>query len=177
MKVSRLFILISVFLGISVIMLGGCASSKVSSLPISGTAIHSVKVIAFTPGGGLVADAIGIELSNRGFTVIDSATITGMMIRMGINEVEITRPEGLSKFKHQGIDAMLSVKSASGYDNQPQSISARMTSTESGQILAGVTWQNGYGCVPGSPCDRQWRSGLTEAATEVADALLQRIKN
>jgi predicted GNAT family acetyltransferase len=169
---------IKLFCCLAALLLAGCSSSKISTLPVSGSqSFHSVKVIAFTPGGGLVADAVGVELSNRGFTVIDSSTVSSMMVRLNMNEIEIARPEGLSKLRGQGIDAMLTVRAASGYDDQPQSISARMNSTETGQVLAGVTWQNGYGCAPGSPCDRQWRKGLTEASAEIAEALSKRVKN
>ena len=60
--------------------LGGCATSKISSAPVSIQRAHDVKVIAFAPGGGLVADAVGVELANRGFTVIDSSTTSNMMV-------------------------------------------------------------------------------------------------
>ena len=159
-----------------VLAISGCASSKVSSVPVSSQAKHLVKVIAFAPGGGLLADAVGIELSNRGFTVIDSSSTSNMMIRLNLNEVEVSRPEGLAKFKDQGIDAMLVVRAAGGYDQHPQSASARMTSTHNGQVLAGVTWQNGFGGAAGSPADRVMRKGLTEAAAEIANALAQRVQ-
>ena len=96
---------------VSTALLWGCASSKVSSLPVSSQTKHTVKVIAFAPGGGLLADAVGVELLNRGFTVIDSTTTSSMMIRLNLNEVEITRPEGLAKLKDQGIDAFLAKRS------------------------------------------------------------------
>jgi len=38
-----------------------------------------IKVIALVPGGGVVADAIGVELAKRGFVVIPSATTIGMV--------------------------------------------------------------------------------------------------
>jgi hypothetical protein len=157
-------------------LLGGCASSKMSSLPVVSQAKHTVKVIAFAPGGGLLADAVGVELLNRGFTVIDSTTTSSMMVRLNLKEVEITRPEGLSKLKDQGIDAYLVVRGGGGYDEQPQSASARMNSTHNGQVLAGVTWQNGYGGAAGSPADRVMRKGLSEAAAEIATALAERVK-
>jgi hypothetical protein len=100
-----------------------------------------------------------------------------MMIRLNLNEIEIARPEGLAKFKTQGIDAMLIVRAGGGYDQQPQSASARMTNTSTGQIIAGVTWQNGFGGAAGSPADRIMRKGLNEAAIEIANALSERIKN
>lgn len=157
-------------------LLGGCASSKISSLPVASQTKHSVKVIAFAPGGGLLADAVGVELLNRGFTVIDSTMTSNMMVRLNLNEIEISRPEGLSKLKDQGVDAYLVVRSGGGYDQQPQSASARMNSTHNGQVLAGVTWQNGFGGAAGSPADRVMRKGLTDAAAEIANALADRVK-
>ena len=126
----------------STALLWGCASSKVSTLPVSSQTKHTVKVIAFAPGGGLLADAVGVELLNRGFTVIDSTTTSSMMIRLNLNEVEITRPEGLAKLKDQGIDAFLVVRGGGGYDQQPQSASARMiarTTVKSWPVLLGKT--------------------------------------
>ncbi|CAN7780840.1 hypothetical protein LJR296_007991 [Cupriavidus necator] len=132
-------------------------------------------MIALTPGGGLMADAVGVELANRGFTIIDPSSTSNMMIRLNLNEVEVAKPEGLTKLREQGIDALLIVRTVGGYDQQPQSASARMNSTQSGQLLAGVTWQNGYGGMAGSPADRVMRKGLSEAAIEIADALAARV--
>ena len=98
------------------------------------------------------------------------------MVRFNLNEIEIARPEGLGRLRDQGIDAMLVVRSGGGYDQQPQNASARMNSTHNGQVLAGVTWQNGFGGVAGSPADRVMRKGLSEAASEIAAALAERIK-
>ena len=161
----------------SITLLSACASSKVSSVSAPNQTKQVVKVIAFAPGGGLLADAVGVELSNRGFTIIDSATTSSMMVRLNLNEIEIARPEGLAKFKEQGIDAMLIVRGGGGYDDQPQSASARMNSTATGQVIAGVTWQNGFGGAAGSPADRIMRKGLHEAAVEISNALAERVKN
>jgi hypothetical protein len=145
-------------------------------MPVANQTKQAVKVIAFGPGGGLLADAVGVELSNRGFTVIDSATTSSMMVRMNMNEVEISRPEGLEKLKNQGIDALLIVRASGSYDQTPQSASARMNSTLNGQVIAGVTWQNGFGGGAGSAADRVMRKGLSEAAAEIAGALVERVK-
>ena len=162
---------------IAITLVTGCASSKISSLPVSAQRQQQqvVKVIAFAPGGGLLSDAVGVELANLGFTIIDSSTTSNMMVRMNMNEVQISRPDSLLKFKEQGIDAILVVRAAGGYDFQPQSASARMSSTQTGQVLAGVTWQNGFGGMAGSPADRIMRKGLTDAAAEIAAAIASRI--
>ena len=82
----------------------------------------------------------------------------------------------MAKLKDQGIDAFLIVRGGGGYDENPQSASARMNSTHNGQVLAGVTWQNGFGGAAGSPADRVMRKGLTDAASEIAAALAERVK-
>lgn len=170
-KLQLLVALLSV-----VIVASGCATSKMSSAPIASQIKHNVEVVALAPGGGLIADAVGVELANRGFTIIDPSSTSSMMVRLNLNEIEIARPEGLAKLKDQGIDAFLIVRGAGGYDEQPQSASARMNSTHNGKLLAGVTWQNGYGGRAGSPADRVMRKGLSEAANEIAAALAERVK-
>ena len=158
------------------VALAGCASSTISSLPAATQAKHAVKTIAFAPGGGLLADAVGVELANRGFTVIDSATTTPMMIRLNLSEIELASPVGLSKFKEQGVDAYPIVRTAGGYDQNPQSATVRINSTHNGQVLAGLTWQNGWGGVAGSPADRVMRRGLADAANEIANSLVSRVQ-
>ena len=128
------------------------------------------------PGGGLLADAVAVELANRGFTVIDPATTSNLLIRLNVTEIEVAQPEGLAKLNTQGIDAYLVVRAAGGSDGRPESASARMNSTQTGQVLAGVTWQNGWGGRAGSPADRVMRKNLSEAANEIASALAQRVR-
>ena len=94
------------------------------------------------------------------------------MVRLNMNEVEVQRPENLSKFRAQGIDAFLSVRASGSYDGQPQGASARVVSTDNGRLLAGVTWQNAWGGMAGSIADRTMRKGLNEAAVEIANALI-----
>jgi hypothetical protein len=160
----------------AIVAVTGCATSRLSAVPTAGKTPASVRTIALAPTGGLLAEAVGVELSNKGFVVIDSASTSKLMIRLNLNEVEIAKPEGLAKLKAEGIDAYLSVSAVGGYDQQPQSASARMNSTHNGQIIAGVTWQNGWGGQAGSIVDRVMRKGLSEAATEITDALVKNLR-
>jgi hypothetical protein len=153
--------------------LAGCSTSQVSSLQNSNAPKALVKTIAMMPGGGLLADAVVV---NKGFTIIDPAGTSSLMIRLNLDEVEISRPEGLAKFRSQGIDAILAVKTAGGYDQQPQSASARMNSTTDGRVIAGTTWQNGFGGEAGSIADRVMRQGLSQAASQIANELASRIR-
>lgn len=153
--------------------LSGCAGSKVSSIPTSSKNVHAVKVIAMIPGGGVISDAVGVELTNRGFMVVDADSTSRIIGRSNLNEMELSRPESLAKLRAQGIDAYLSVKAAGGYDQMPQSASARVNSAFTGRILAGASWQNGWGGMAGSMADRTMRKGLTEAAQDITDALVK----
>lgn len=165
----------SVFALAGAALLAGCASSKLSSMTTASGPLPRVHVIAFAPGGGVLSDAVGVELTNRGFTVLDSGSTITMMARLNLNEVEISKPEGVSKLKDQGVDALLTVRAVGAVDSQPQSASVRLNSTDGGKVLAGVTWQNGWGGIQGSIADRVMRSGLTEAASQIADALVARV--
>lgn len=171
-KGASVRVLCGVLLGSSIL---ACAGSKVSSMkgPAPSEAVAS---IAMAPSGGVLADAIAVELFNRGFQVVDTTQTTALLTRLNLTELEIMRPESLSSLRSSGIDAVLSARSVAGYDGRPQSASVRVNSTGTGQILAGVTWQNGRGGAVGSPADSMMRSDLSEAASEVAGELAQRLR-
>ena len=166
MKFLRPIVLVVVFT-----IVVGCASSKISQFPVASKATHPVRAIAMAPEGGLLAEAVGIELFNLGYTVIDPSTTSKLMIRLNLDEIELATAQGLGKLKDKGIDAYLTVKGAGAYDDQIQSASARASSTYTGRIMAGISWQNGWGAQAGSIVDRTMRKGLAEAAQEIAGAL------
>lgn len=153
------------------ILLSSCASSRVSTAPVGTNSKHPVQSIAMAPEGGLLAEAVGIELANLGYTLFDSASTSRLLVRLNLDEFEVATPQGISKLAEKGIDAYLTVKTAGGYDDQVQSASARATSTHNGKIIAGVSWQNGWGGAAGSPVDRMMRKGLAQTAKEIAVSL------
>ncbi|WP_236685595.1 hypothetical protein [Geobacter pickeringii] len=157
-------------------LMASCAGSRVSSIPVSSKPSAPVKVIALDPGGGLLADAVGIELANRGFTVLDPASTSRLMVRLNIDEIEVNTPIGLEKLKGKGVDAYLTVRTAAGRDGKTQSASVRVNSTDTKKIIAGLTWENGWGGRSGSIADRAMHKGLPEAASEIVDNLVQSIK-
>ena len=120
--------------------LAGCADSSVSSTPVRHAHFGQINSIAINPSSGLMAEAVSAELSNRGFTMIDTAELSNLMVRSGFQELEVHRPESLRKFKEQGIDAILTVKAMGSYDGMPEAASARLTSTTDGRLLAAVSW-------------------------------------
>jgi len=151
--------------------LTACATSKISQVGPAAKVDHPVRAIALAPSGGLLADAVGVELSNRGFEIIDTQQMTALLVRLNADETELLRPQSIEALRSRGIDAVLSVRAASSPDGRPQSASARLNSTHTGRVISGVTWQNGWGGRAGSMADRTMRKDLTEAAREIADAL------
>ena len=137
---------------------------------------HAVETIALAPSGGLLADAIGVELFNHGLVVVDTAETSNLFARLNLHEAEVSQPRNLSVLRGEGIDAYLMVKSAAGYDGLPQSATARLTSTHNSKLLVGVTWQNGWGGMHGSIADRVMRQDLTGAAEKIAKEIIRRLK-
>ena len=77
----------SVLAALSATLLSACASSKVSTNSTPNQTKAQVKVIAFAPGGGLLADAVGVELANRGIALTgeesEDPTPTPIQLRVG----------------------------------------------------------------------------------------------
>ncbi len=160
---------ILILLPFSAMTLISCSGSRVSS--VKGTLHRDIR-LALAPSGGLMADAIGVELFNRGFTVFDTNQMTNLLFRLNMNEIELSDPKNLSALYDEGIDAVLHVKASVAFDGRPQSASIRVNGTSSGRILAGLSWQNGWAANAGSVADRAMRKDLADAAVEIVDNLL-----
>lgn len=150
--------------------LTGCGSSKLTQIPEKHTTEH-IDHIAISPSGGVLADAISVALEADGYTIIDSAETTNLLTRNGLQETETYQPVALAALRSQNIDAILNVRTVSGYDNQPNSAVAKIISTSTGDIISGVAWQNGWGGREGSIADRNMRKGLSDTAREIAKGL------
>lgn len=156
-------------------LFSGCASSQISCnapFKTDNQITHPVNSIAMAPSGGILADAIAVELTNAGYQVFDSQQISQLFVRLNLDEFEIAKPQNMLLLKDKGIDVYLFVRSASGQDGLPQSAATRLNSTHTGKIITGVTWQNGWGGQAGSIADRTMRKDITEAAKEITDGLL-----
>ena len=152
-----------------IILLNACGGSTVTQ---STGKINRNMIIALSPTGGIMAEAIGIELFNKGFDIIDTKQISDLLIKWNITEIEITEPQNLSLLKDEGIDALLYVRTIEGHDNKPQSVSVRINDTHTGKIIAGLSWRNGWGGQEGSIMDRQMRKDISQAATEIVSSLI-----
>jgi len=131
-------------------------------------------IVALAPSGGVLAEAIGIELFNRGYQVFDTKEFSNMMIRYNMTEIELAKPDNLNKLRDMGINAILTVKSVTGYDGKPQSASVRINSTNNWKVIAGVSWNNGWGGRAGSIADRTMRVDISGAASQIVNQLVER---
>jgi len=162
-------------LSVAALTLFGCSSSKVSTLPAASESSHAVKSIAMSPKGGPMTDAIAVELSNKGFEVIDSSSMIKLLDRLNMSELDISKPQGMAKLQAQGIDAYFTARGVIAKDGRPINGTARLTSVHTGKVLAAVSWENGWGGQAGSIADRTMRKGVTEAAAEITNALVKDI--
>lgn len=173
--VSRVLFLLSGLLFLSV--LPGCASSKITqSITAPPNAGPLIKIIAISPGGGVLGEAVGVELFNLGYTIVDPGQTMQIAGRYSLSEFELGQPKSLEVLRDEKIDALLIVKGTSGYDGRPQNATARVVSTHTGQIVAGLSWQNGWGGQEGSMADRMKRKDVAGAAREIAQGLRRSLR-
>jgi hypothetical protein len=156
-------------------LLSACAPSKMS-VTTPQVPVQTVTRLAIAPGSGVLGEAIAVELFNSGITVVDANEASTIVGRAGLREFELTSSEGYSALREAGIEAVLAAKSVDAADGTPESASVRITSTASGAVIAGITWQNGWGGRRGSIADRAMRKNLSEAAREIAAEIMKRIR-
>lgn len=164
---------IAVTLVCACLLLAGCGGAQVRGGRIS--EVTPVSSVAIQPGTGVAGDALAIELFNRGFQVIDPNQTASILGSVGITEFEVTTKLAFEALQARGIDSVLTVRIAKGYDGKPQSVSTRVTSTLTGSIIAGAVWENGWGGAQGSPADGIMRSDLGDAAESIIDEIVKQI--
>jgi hypothetical protein len=100
--------------------------------------------------------------------VFDTGHVSNLMVRLNVSEVEVVQPQNLRRLKAEGIDAVLPVRAVANSRNDNfQSAAVKLTSTESGMVLAGVNWQNGRGA---------GRVAMADAARQIARSLAEAIR-
>lgn len=160
-----------IYLLFLVTVLNGCASAVLNISRNPNQLPQKINKIALMPSGGPLADAVGIELLNFGYEIIDTTAVTGYMARYNLNEMELIMPQNINKLSTDGIDTVLLVKTVAGYDGRPESATAKLVATSTGSVIVGVTWQNGRGGAMGSPADGMMRANLSATAKQIAKGI------
>ena len=153
----------------------GCATSQISMVG-NKVSLSSFKNIALSSNSSMLGQAVANELVGRGYKVHSPGQTSNLMLRLNLNEAEITKPKSLKAFAEEGVDAVIIVSAVGGYDQMPQSASVQIINTNTLDIMVGINWQNGWGGQQGSIADRVMRKGLTRAAKEIVNALDASVK-
>jgi hypothetical protein len=174
MQITKLRIVLIIAIAV---LLVGCGAAKFTQIAQSHYTGPPISAIALSPGGGPFADAIGVELFNRGITIIDPERTAQIIGHAGLTEFQILSPESYDALQDAGIDALLVTKAVMAYDGTPESASVRITSTHTQEVIVGLSWQNGWGGQRGSIMDRTMRKNLAGAAAQIAEALAKRLRS
>jgi hypothetical protein len=162
------------FITFTLLILVGCGGSKMSVMQNTKPLSQSVNRIAIALGSGAFGDAIGIELFNMGFQIVDSNQVAGIADKAGLKESELFTPKGYATFRAEGIEVIIISKAVS-VGSTPESANVKAFETISGNLIAGITWQNAWGGQRGSVADRTMRKNISEAAQDITRELSSRL--
>jgi len=155
----------------------GCRASQITQIGTPERASHTVRALVFVPGSSLLAYSIGVEMTKRGYSVVDTREATALLAKHNVNPADLLTPLGLATLGKGGVDAVVSVSSTGSPmgGSAMRNVAVRVTSTRTSGMIGGLSWRNGSGGMPGSTADLIMQKGLTEAANEIAEALANQL--
>lgn len=165
---------------VTLLLLAGCGGSNTVQVKSPEYADHSVRTLAvLAPPDDLfdnkisqLADAIGVELARRSYSVVDAKAATALLAKDGISPASVLTPQALAALDKAGADAVLSVTSLPGMGGpEMRHVKISITSTRTSKEIGSIQWNNSWGGMPESPADYVMRKGPAEAAPEIAEAL------
>jgi hypothetical protein len=140
----------------------GCTAGRVLAVGDFQTLDPALKTIALAPHGGVFADLIGIALSEEGYSVIDTGATAALLVLLQGSADDLLNPQSLGILKERGIDAVLVTRKVDAKDGLPQTVQARLYTTDQMVDVGGIDWENSW-----------VRRGALEAAQEIAAAIAQ----
>lgn len=133
-----------------------------------------VRVLAMAPGTGELGRAVAQALRRRGYAVIDAPAAATFIGPTEVAPTAQLAAPALARLRAQGVDAVVLLESASGYDSLPLQVSARLQACATGALWSDLSWRNGEGAGRvGTFIDRAVRVDLAVAADQIAAALIQ----
>ena len=142
------------------VLLSGCAAGRATPVGHLQSIDPPLQTIALAPNSGLFADLIGLELSEQGYTIVDTGATLALLMLMHKPQDKLLSPEILAMLKARDIDAVLVVQKVDDPDGLPQTIHLRLHSTTLQADVGGIDWENGW-----------IHRSVVEAAQEIAVAL------
>jgi hypothetical protein len=138
---------------------------------------HPVRTIGLDFGSGVIGERIGKLLGEHGYNVVSQEAMLKMVRnQLGINSIDPSRVDQLTKLKTQNIDAYLTCRStfrpveftwkARGQPT-PDRVELNLFSSHSGQKIVAISWQNGH----------QWfESSISDASESLAMRLIEEMQ-
>lgn len=167
--------LIKLCIGFMTIALTGCAGAQIQSNFAPSIATKSQYRLA-SASDNILADSVSSELLKYGFVVVERSQLTAVLEELKLNMNGVLLPENLKKVGNiLNVDALVFVSATADpeFRSRIGSASAKVVDVESGALLGGINYQNGSGCVPGSPCDRGMKDTMPETASKIAKEIAQ----
>jgi hypothetical protein len=156
-------------------LVAGCAGARLGDTVRSEYAGPAIRTVAVAPGGGLVAEGVAVQLQNNQIAVVGPSETISILEQAGLTRAQIAGETGFQELVKHNVDALLVMRSLYGWDGHPQSVSVRLISTRSSEVITGFAWENGWGGDLGSVADRIMRRDSAEAARQIAAGLLERM--
>jgi hypothetical protein len=152
------------FLLAVVILFQGCSMGpKVSSTFRTVTELPKGK-LAIAPTSGVLGDAIGVELFQRGYDVMSATQINALYRRLHFDIWQGLTRANLSELHKSGIGMLLIVRAGTSYGILPQSAVVQVLDARDGETLAAVNWDSGDDWSISNP-------GIVAAAKQIANEL------
>lgn len=156
-------------------LLAACAGARLGNTVLSEYDGPTIRTVAVAPGGGLVAEAVAARLQTERLTVVEPNETISILEQAGVTRSQIAGEAGFQELVKHNVDALLVMRSLYGWDGHPQSVSVRLISTRTAEVITSFLWENGWGGELGSVADRIMRRDSAEAAQQIAAGLLERM--
>lgn len=122
------------------LMITGCTSTeKMTAEDAVRPPPPSLNVIAVAPTG-LLAEAVGSELFQKGYQIIPAAQVSTMIQQAFPGETYLLSPRVLSFLRSKGVQSVLLVTSRSSYGQVPSDAVVQIISTFDGSTLAATNF-------------------------------------
>jgi hypothetical protein len=163
------------------ILLTGCGGSslvmKDGAVPPA-SPLHLIATVS-KENPPVFTDALTEALSQAGYGILSSGRTISLFRKLGLEPDDLSDPQVLANLKERRIDAVMTLSVEAITDRRGRTlldkVDIRVMGTKEGEQFSTVEWNNSWGCAPGSPCDRANRMSPSEAAAEIAQALVRQL--
>lgn len=161
LKCSPIFLLLGLI---------GCTGAQVKS-NFAASIANKPQYRLASASDSILADAIGSELLQYGFVVVERSRLSAVLDELKLNMNGVLLPENLKKVgRILNVDALFFTTAYfdANFGSKIGTASVKLVDVESGELLGGINYQNGSGCAAGSPCDSGMKESMPDTAAKIA---------